>query len=340
MAKSNKVLVAAGAIGTAAAIGFLMQSGERDVVRGLSPAEPVQEMVLEQTAFVTDPLPEPPARDERIELSEIVLTSSLSEVAYDPPIDAPKAAPELGGGAAPRRDTLPRTGQAAADCAATLTATPTVAAMVELSFEAACAPGMRVRFEHEGMRFSATTDDAGRVDVTVPALAETANFSAAPAQGSGAEATVKVDSIYFYDRAVLQSRADAGMTLHALEFGSGYDGDGHIWRDVPRDASVAARSEGGFLVQLGEADIPGAELAQVYTFPSATAKSTGEVQLSVEAEVLSGTCARDVTARILQVNRGVRQRQRDIAITMPDCEAVGDFLLLKTPLNDLKIASR
>jgi len=80
-------------------------------------------------------------------------------------------------------------------------------------------------------------------------------------------------------------------------------------------------------------------VAEVYTFPTGTAAKAGDISLSVEAEVSSSNCGREVNAQALQVSTGQRMKVQEVTLFMPDCEAVGDFLVLKNLLNDLKIAS-
>lgn len=434
----RKVLLAAGAVGMAATVGFVMQAGQ--------PADPPElslAAVPEETRLLTAATVPVPTAPERIEISDVMLTSSMPEdpglpvpqlaaptappalQAMPPADDLPGAAPVASitqvpaaetapaeddlsvGPAAPEvadttdtlgaSDTLDTLGASdtddtlgtadttdtlgapdtsdtlgapdtsdtldtadrpdapapaetdsaagavvteAPDCEATLGAEATIAALVTLSFRAPCAPYTRVTFGHGGMEFAELTDSDGRIDIAVPALAEDARFTAILPDGEGAEAVTKVDSLMFYDRAVLQTTGPSGLTLHALECGAGYDEPGHVWSGAPRDPAIAARGEGGFLLMLGDPALEDSPLAQVYTFPSATSRTGGEVALSLEAEVLRGNCGREVTATVTQVRAGETAGRQALTIPMPGCDAVGDFLLLKTPLNDLKIASR
>lgn len=365
---ARKVLIAAGAVGTAAAVGFLMQAGRPADPPQLSlAATPVESRALAAVTLTAPPKP------ERIEISDITLTSSLPEDPQMParPLAAPTAPPELQ--SMPRADDLPdappvasitqvpaeetepaeddlsdaprapqpvAVGTETPDCAVSLSANASIAALVTLSFQAGCAPYTRVTFEHEGMQFAELTDSDGRIDIAVPALSEDARFTAILPDGEGAEAVAKVGSLMFYDRAVLQTAGRSGLTLHALEFGAGYDEAGHVWSGAPRDPAIAARGEGGFLLMLGDPALEDSPLAQVYSFPSATSRTGGDVAMSLEAEVLRANCGREVTATITQLRAGARVARQELSIPMPECDAVGDFLLLKTPLNDLKIASR
>ncbi|WP_375687796.1 hypothetical protein [Pseudooceanicola sp. LIPI14-2-Ac024] len=333
MARSNTILIIAGVIGVAAAAGFGLQALNPGY--GAQAAQQTGQAAPSMTAtdMLTAPTSEP-----RLEISGITLTSSLPAGAAPTsiPLTAPKTAPDRPVLAAADTDSLPQAG----DCPVTLSAEPTIAALVALSFQARCAPYAPVTFAHEGMTFRETTNSTGRIAIAVPALAENARFVATLDDGAGAEAAVPVSSLIFYDRAVLATPGPSGLSLHALEFTSDHADAGHVWSGAPRDPSIAARGEGGFLLVLGDPALDDAALAEVYTFPSGTARTAGDIALSVEAEVLDTTCGTPVSATVLQVTGGARVKRQHLALTMPACDAVGDLLLLKTPLDDLKIASR
>ncbi|WP_010142297.1 hypothetical protein [Oceanicola sp. S124] len=336
----------------AGSAGFVMQQhGQSPVaapVSGPAAASVAQPVVAEASALgtevsaVADPVALP--------LSGIELTSSP----VVPPASDP-ASPEFAGqaqlllaqasagplpaedasGAEPAADA-----GAAAGCEATLTAEPAAAAMVELSLDAPCYAGERVAIHHEGMVFSELTDAEGKLGVLVPALAEFAIFVAVFQDGEGASADTEVSSLAFYDRSVLQWQGDTGLELHALEYGAAYDEPGHVWAGAPRDVTVAATGEGGFLTLLGNGALPQARMAQVYSFPMGIAKTPGEIDLSVEVQVTEGNCGRDVTGQVIHVAEAAFGSFHDLNVTMPACDAAGDYLLLKNLLGDLKIAAK
>ncbi len=344
MARSNKVLIAAGAIGMAAATGFLMQGGAGGVPLGLLATGPAVDVDTLQRADSVA------SSDKTLELSGIALTAAEGDHQpedmptatrdTDRALRAPTSAPRLAAVQSEVPEPLPQAATLDEDCPVTMQAEPTAAALVNLAFSAECDPYTRVTFAHAGVSFSEITDSRGRIEITVPALTRTAQFTARLSTGDAAVATVEVSSVDFYDRAVLQSRGRTGMTLHALEFGAGYDGNGHVSQASPRDPSVAARGEGGFLMVLGDPSLAEAQRAEIYTFPSGTAKTSGDVRLSVEAEVLADTCDREVRGHVLQFSGAKTTRDEDVMIRVPGCDAVGDFLLLKTSFDDLKIAGR
>ena len=60
--------------------------------------------------------------------------------------------------------------------------------------------------------------------------------------------------------------------------------------------------------------------------------------MSVEAEITQANCGRDVEAQSIQKTADGELKTQDLVLAMPDCNTVGDFLVLKNLLNDLKIA--
>lgn len=314
---------------------ILQQKGNRTAAQPqLAAAQPAPQPELRPVEAATAPAAEAPLALQQIELTSSPVSTPSTEtgVAAQPAIlpaqaEAPAGAPG---------DTAPAT----ADCPLTLTAEAAAAAMVTLSLDAPCYKDERVAIHHEGMVFTELTDDAGKLTVSVPALAEFAIFVAVFQDGEGASADVEVSSLSFYDRSVLQWQGDEGLELHALEYGAGYDDAGHVWAGAPRDYTVAATGEGGFMTLLGNPDLPQARMAQVYSFPFGIARKPGTVDLSVEAQVTAANCGKDVSGQVITVSEGQFGVFHDLNVTMPGCDATGDYLLLKNLLDDLKIAAK
>ncbi|MFX0545511.1 hypothetical protein ACEWPL_008185 [Roseovarius sp. S1116L3] len=223
-------------------------------------------------------------------------------------------------------------------CDYSLQADAAAGAMVALALDAPCAPGERFTLHHNGMMFTEVTDDGGYASMLVPALSRRASFIASFANGQGVVASAEVEGIGYYQRVAVQWQGDAGLQLHALEFGSDYADEGHVWSGASRDVAAAADGNHGFLTRLGNADQPNPLMAEVYTFPSQLEGRDGQVELRVEAEVTEANCNRDIEAQALELEVGGALRVQDVTLMMPQCDAVGDFLVLNNLLNDLTIA--
>ncbi len=225
-------------------------------------------------------------------------------------------------------------------CQIEMTATPTVAAMVNLGIDAPCLANDRVTLHHNGMMITETTDADGSLEITVPALAEQAVFIASFSNGAGAMARTEVSALSLYDRVVVQWKGLSGLELHALEYGAPYFSAGHVWAEAARSPESASDGTGGFIMPLGNPDAPSPLLAEVYTFPTETARQSGLIDLSVEAEVTDLNCGREIAAQTLEVHGGAVPKVKDLTLPMPACDATGDYLVLKNLLQDLSIAAR
>lgn len=270
----------------------------------------------------------------RIEVLDDGMQQDMQPVALDDlePVQTAalgEAEPEF-----PQTESLPEL-----SCDMTLDAASAPAATVDLSLSAPCLPNERLTLHHNGMMFTAVTDASGQSRMRVPALSENAVFIVSFTNGEGAVTQIDVPTLEFFDRVVLQWRGKSGLGVHALEFGAEYFGPGHIHAETTGDVAATARGESGFLMRYGIDAGPEALMAEVYTFPSGTAVRDGQIALSVEAEVTGANCGSKVDAQTLQIAPGEPMRTQDLELFVPDCDAVGDFLVLNNLLQDLKVAS-
>lgn len=333
----KRIALAGGALTTAAAIGFVMQN------------DPAAQRYTQQAAVVPDISG---TEADPLEVTDITLTAAVTDVSMtqgdgsgDISADAgstPESTPEGtlqlaalddASVAAPDATISP-----ANACEVSMTATPIEAAMVDVTLSAPCLPGERVTLHHNGMMFTDATDGDGKLSVTVPALTKNAIFIAAFANGEGALASANVNGLETLDRKVVQSKPNAQLHINAFEFGADYRDAGHVTAEADRTSADAENGVGGFVTKLGDASIGDALVAEVYTFPTMTAKTDGDVLVSVEAEVTTDNCGLRVEAQTLEVSEAGRLKVQDLTLPIPACDAVGDFLVLQNLLGDLKVA--
>jgi len=226
----------------------------------------------------------------------------------------------------------------AADCTATLDAMLMEGAMVRLTVNAPCDASARVQIRHETLIFDIQTDANGAVSVDMPALAPIAMFEADVA-GLPLRAIAAIPDFESYTRIALQWQGQTGLQIHALEFGADIGTDGHVWADAPGTSLRAVRARGGFITRLGDSTLTDGHAAEVYVFPVGTIQRDGTVRLSVEAEVNAFTCGKPVEGKVLQPGAGGQMQSTALTLEIPDCDAIGDILVLKNLLRDMKIAS-
>lgn len=325
MADIKRYALAGGALAAAAAIGIVMQSSDEAKMR-YAASQPAPE--LSGTA------------DNPLEVTEITLTSAVAQEPEPAKPQATEGVQTASLGEAVLSEgvetDLPQSSNQA--CAVTMNATPQAAAMVDVTLNAPCFSNERVTMHHNGMMFTAATDEQGVLAMTIPALTQNAVFIAAFASGEGALASASVDSLEFYDRKVVQSKAKANVAINAFEFGADFRQEGHVNAQSKRGVADAARGQGGFVTRLGDQSVADALVAEVYTFPTATSKQSGDVHVSVDVEVSTSNCGLRIEAQTLEVSRGGKLKVQDLTLPVPSCDAVGDFLVLQNLLADLKVA--
>ncbi|UWR33549.1 hypothetical protein K3759_00180 [Sulfitobacter sp. W027] len=321
MRRTKEILTAVGTLACAVGIGFVMQSS--DTAQQRYGAAEAARPVADNGAL--------------LDVEGIILTSA----ALDSPIALPTPDNQVIKAAAPQSlppapDSHSATIPAACDIVAEAQAV--AAAMVKVTLNAACLPNERLTVHHNGMIFTEVTDDKGRLNVTVPALAEEAVFILAFGNGDGAVAQTSVPELSGFNRVVLQWKGAAGFELHAREFGADYGDAGHVWSGAPRDMTAAVLGEGGFMTRNGDTDTSDPLMAEVYSFPVAAAAQEGDVALSVEAEVSEANCGLEIEAQALELRGSDQVKTQNLTLAVPDCDAVGNFLVLNNLLQDLKVA--
>lgn len=326
----KRMLMAAGTGACALGVGVFMQLGKADS----RPApEPVRSMPA-HTPFSAPQAPNP------LKITKVALTSAVPEILPAPLHDREPtqlAQVETQADILPTTPADPNTPQLS--CPVDASAETRAGAMVALSISGTCLANERVMIHHNGLMFTDALKENGTLEILVPALAENAVFIIQFQGGQGAVAMAEVPSIAFYDRVAVQWAGQAGFELHAREFGAGYGDAGHVWAGAKRDVSSAAMGDAGFVSLLGRDDAHEPYLAQVYSFPASAASKSGIISVSVEAEITATNCGREVAAQTFHVHNG-ELRTRDLSMTIPACDAVGDFLVLNNLIEDLKIAAK
>lgn len=319
MARLKTYFLAAATVFTALAIGYVMQHGSTPDRAGLDRAEEI--VVRDITDTSSAAMPRLPSDDVAAKLPDAGIQRVAAERVTAPVEPLPQERATAG-----------------FDCDISLSAAANAGAMVDLKLSAPCYASERVTIHHHGLMFTEITRPDGSLRVSVPALSTHALFIASFDGGDGATASAEVPALPFYDRVVLQWKGDTGLQLHAREFGASYFTEGHVWAASAGDLSRTARGEGGFLTRLGNADAAAPLIAEIYSFPVGTSKLSGQIALTVEAEVTEANCGVQVEAQTLERHGDAPLRVRDLTLDVPACDSTGDFLVLKNLIEDLKIA--
>lgn len=327
MLNKKSYKTAAATIIIAATAGFVMQNGDalaaRFAMADSPQPQPVQDTQLAAAEIVDNGVPNTPEIAQlpmdKSGLADRVNRAEQNYVSPNLAVDQPLSPLGLA-------------------CDVTLKATKTAGAMVTLDFKAPCNANETVTVNHEGLTFTAVTSNIGHFTSVVPAMAMMASFELELLDGETISATANVPEVSGYDRVAVQWVGDSGLRIHALELGADYGENGHVWAEAPQSVAKALQARGGYITELGNIDFPAARHVEIYSFPTGQIHKSGVVRLSVEAEVTANTCDKEITAQALQsgVDGGVSIV--DLTLSMPACDAIGDFLVLNNLLRDFKIA--
>lgn len=338
MSRTKEIATAAGTLACALGIGFVMQSTDSASQR-YGTAKP------QDASSAPVATPEKAERSKGatvMDVSGITLTSAMPDADIHPGMaDLPIRRDIKQAGMLPfppEQSTKPTVSQTSCDIG--FTATPEAAAFVSLSLTANCLPNAAVSIHHNGMVFTTSTDETGRLQVSVPALSDNALFMAAIAGQDMVSAKAEVTDLNSYNRIVLQWEGAAGFELHAREFGAEYGAKGHIWRGSDMDNGNLIKGQGGYLVHLGDRTMPDASLVEVYTFPASMSGNNGQIDLSVEAQVTLANCGLDIEAHTLELGAERALQSRNVIFSVPGCDTVGDYLVLNNVFEDLKLAAK
>lgn len=204
-------------------------------------------------------------------------------------------------------------------------------AMIGVTIVAPCHPGERVVLAHEGLAITLRSTATGSLFTSIPALSTLGDVTARWPDGTEASASLRMPEAAEVRRFVVQFPGSDPMALNAYAPGAEYGGAGHV-RPVALSDLPAGASPRGAVLALGAADVALPLLAHVYTYPE------GDWPLlTIEAEVTEATCARDLLGEAIE-SQGGGVVVQDLTLTMPDCDAIGEFLVLNIAPEDLTLA--
>ncbi|MCF8517841.1 MAG: hypothetical protein K9G81_04500 [Rhodobacteraceae bacterium] len=214
------------------------------------------------------------------------------------------------------------------DCAMQLDLLAQPGAMIGLTLLAPCSSDQRVVLRHAGLAVTGKTSASGALFAVLPALAAVAEVEVLFPSGDTAKATIDVPAIADMQRFVVQWQAEDAFQLHGFENGASYGQPGHV------SASYAGSpGEGAFLTLLGDSTTDLPLLAEVFTFGA-----DKDAQIVLESAVTEATCGREILGETIMAGQGSVEIT-DLSLAMPDCTAIGDILVLKNLVQDMKLAA-
>ncbi len=263
------------------------------------------------------------------EVTPAALPDSASTVA-EPLSPAPAALdPVL---AQPQPKTAPLSDNTA-ELAAPESCTPAISltagpqAVITVSITAPCRAGERVVLRHAGLALAEKLSPQGTLVLDVPALQSAGDVSVLFPDAEMLRDTISMPDVAGIHRFAVQWMADDAFQLHAFENGADYGQPGDVWADAP------VSPNGGFLISLGDPGLDLPMLAQVYTYPAAV-----KADVVIESAVTEATCGRELLGEVLESKAGA-VTSTELTLAMPECDALGDILVLKNPGQDVTLAA-
>lgn len=208
-------------------------------------------------------------------------------------------------------------------------------AIIEITLRAPCHPNERLVLRHGPLAVTVKTTAQGSAFLKIPALDAAGQISLRFVDGSVIDSAVQVPDVTNLRRFAVQWMERDTFGVNAFEGGSGYGDAGHISAANPGKLPLTGNADSGYLMILGDAEATPAMLAEVYTYPDGI---TPPVELSIEAQVTTDTCGREILGEVMATNAG-QSEVSDLVLAMPDCAALGDILVLKNPVQDLTLAA-
>ena len=333
MSKVRKFLTVGGTFSTALAIGYVMQNGDALAARFVNANAEAEVIIDDPTSIMATSGPNlltPITSHEPIQIASPFLDKPLGTEPLPTLIAA--VAPDTAFEVEDKEMVLHSV------CDVHVSTSVNAHAMVLLDVYAPCAPNERFTLHHKGMMFTQSTDAMGAARLNVPALAEISVFAISFDNGLTGVASAAIPEVTDYERAVLQFESSGDLRLHALLNGTDYSKLGNSWSDSIENSRLID-FDNGFLMKLGDPDLPYARLAQIYSFQTDQFNSFDSIEVSVEAEITLDNCGRELAAQSLQVGNDGELNSVDLVMMMPDCDAVGDLLILGNMFSEIEIAS-
>lgn len=255
-----------------------------------------------------------------------------------PPAPAPAPAPVLTEAPPPAIAPAPKLAEVPApqpDCTASLDLVPEPRAMIGVTLLARCHENERVILQHAGLAVTAMTTASGALFTGLPGLEAEARVTAVFIDGTRVEAQVTLPDLSELRRFGVQWQGEDAFQLHAFEGGAGYGQPGDLSAANPRTPTEALKASQGYITLLGDPTAPAPLLAEIYTFP---ADPAAKADVVVEAGVNKATCGREILGETL-ASLGGKATVTDLTVAMPECDAVGDYLVLKNLAPQMNIAA-
>lgn len=219
------------------------------------------------------------------------------------------------------------------ECPVHLDLVPQDGAMIGLTLVAPCHADERITISHAGLTVTGRTTSTGSLFSAIPAMDVDGEVTITFADNTDQSAVMPMPELADMRRVAVQWMGDDRFALNVFKDGADYGQTGHLTAQ-PMAMLDGLMEPGSTVIGLGDETVPLPLLAEVYTLPS----DATPVELTLEAEVTEKTCARELLGEMLESRNGAVTVQ-ELTLAMPECDALGDFIVLNNLLPDLTLAA-
>ena len=210
------------------------------------------------------------------------------------------------------------------------------AAMVALDILDPCQAEADLEISHAGFSFAARTDMMGLLTVDLPAFKIPAFVTVRSGDDDAVMAIAGLPDLADYMRVAIAWDGDLGLAFHAFAAGADFGAPGHIWQETPGTVTDMLAGQGGFLTVLGDPHLTPSRQIQIFSIPQAQAK---DLSLALDIPINPATCDRPLVAQAMQLTQSGTVDIWPITVTLPGCDAVGDFLVLQNLFDAPRLAA-
>ena len=203
--------------------------------------------------------------------------------------------------------------------------------IIGVNVYAPCMTDTAIMIGQMAASFKVETDLDGHYVGAMPALTQTPVIEVTLPNGVMVSERIILATSINSERISVSWQGAPDITLNAFEYGAEFGGAGHVWDQAPRQPGNAL---GGYMMRLGDATIPDPAMSEIYVAPSGMV----DVEFDIEAQVTEATCGRDLGASLLRVSGKEEAKVESLSIAMPDCDGVGDAIIMPLPDRDLTLA--
>lgn len=303
------------------------------------------DIVVEMAAQILLPAPDLTRSLDRGDQDSPVVEALLSDRNFvanlepsEPPVEETVEVASLP--AAPAVTAVPETPAPAQACDVQIGATARPGAEVSVFVASPCRAGAVATFEHAGLSFSARMDESGSLSVTVPALTDVATINVTFEDGATAQSQIQVRDAQDVERIAIVWSVPVGLDLHAYENGATEKDPGHVWVENPRKYRDTLTGGGGYLQVLGDPEIPGGVLAEVYSLPTNRLRKETTVQMDLSITDTTRFCGQPMLLKTIRTQKNTKPTVRSFNLALPECSSTGNVLVLENFIEAISVARR